>query len=147
VLSTSCIIVAFQLSTRVPTASHTTTCIVEYVHCSATCQQLRSANALARSSYTTAGHLIRPELDEALVTMTNIYKDVSKHINSDSRAAKDKHPIFSNLLILNIVHEREAALYSAQSQQPSKQSSTVMLSSCNTVEELQVLCRQACRTS
>jgi hypothetical protein len=81
-----------------------------------------SANALERSPYTTAGHLIRPELDEALVTMTNIYKDVSKHINSDSRAAKDKHPILSNLLILNIVHEREAALYSAQSQQLSKHS-------------------------
>eukprot|EP00953_Heterococcus_sp_UTEX-ZZ885_P023889 13103-Heterococcus_DN1.PRE.2 len=120
VLLTSCIGVEFQLSIRVPTASHTTTSIVD-----------SAVLTLSRSSYTFAGHLIRPELDEALVTMTNIYKDVSKHINSDSRAAKDKHPILSNLLILNIVHEREAALYSAQSQQPSKQSSTVVHSNCS----------------
>ena len=46
--------------------------------------------------------------------MAEIYGGVSAHVRNGRANAKDKHPLLVNLLILNTLHEREAASYGMQ---------------------------------
>jgi hypothetical protein len=55
------------------------------------------------------GRLLNPELEQSVISIQSVLNSLDEHLQGDS--FQPKYPLLVNLLLLNTLHEREAAAW------------------------------------